>query len=585
MGLRQKLCLSGIFVLLMICLSWVLIVKPPFGSPDELNHTARAYGILNGYMLLKPVGDDGTSGTYVDQSLFDAVKIYRDEIADSGDAKSFKSGIDKMKELKWSGHDSAIQIPNVTFYAPLVYFPQSLAYAIGKVLDINFYDTYIISNYLTFAVCIALLFIAYFIYPIPPLAMFFITMPMMAYQLMSPTIDGISVALTVLALSILFRLEKNPQTEKYLPLLVLMSVCIFASAGSRANLLLMSFIPLWLYYSNKKKSNLVLFILLITSTFGWTIFNIVSVHDSAMGRHPGYSNFELIIYYISHPVELVSVIFNTLTNSGLVTGYYHSFIGVLGSLDAPIKDNQRNVFTISMLFVFLSSLILREKNRVRKFEVFIILLALSGALLIFPALLVQWTSFPATYIDGVQGRYFIIPAIVFGYAFSVNAKHQNKYVFLMLLLAVFSTYTVHSSMVNRYLSSTVKLPYTSEISSVAEIKNIKEDEVVQYYLDVPEGSVKTVSFYMANYNNASKGNASLNACSGNQCVETNLNINGMMDNSFVEFKFNKPLNIVNHDMQLNFKFVPEKDSQPLVIWEFKRKSDGVKVPKMIIDYY
>ncbi|EMX4955257.1 DUF2142 domain-containing protein [Raoultella planticola] len=585
MGLRQKLCLSGIFLLLMVCLSWVLIVKPPFGSPDELNHTARAYGILNGYMLLKPVGDDGTSGTYVDHTLFDAAKIYRDGIADSGDARSFKSGIEKMKELKWSGHDSAIQIPNVTFYAPLVYFPQSLAYGIGKAFDINFYDTYIISNYLTFAVCIALLFIAYFIYPIPPLAMFFITMPMMAYQLMSPTIDGISVALTVLALSILFKLEKNPQTEKYLSLLILMSVCIFASAGSRANLLLMSFIPLWLYYSNRKKSNLVLFVLLIISTFGWTVFNIVSVHDSAMGRHPGYSNFDLIIYYISHPVELVSVIFNTLINSGLVTGYYHSFIGVLGTLDAPIKDNQRNVFTISMLFIFLSSLIIRGNNRIGKFEVFIILLALSGALLIFPALLVQWTSFPATYIDGVQGRYFIIPAIIFGYAFSVNAKHQSKYVFLILLLAVFSTYTVHSSMTQRYLSSKVELPHASEISSVAEVKNIKADEVVQYHLDVPKGAMKSVAFYMANYNNTSKGIASLNACSDGQCVETSLNINNMVDNSFVEFKFNKPLNIVSHDLQLQFKFMPENGSQPLVIWEFKRNLDDVKVPKMVIDYY
>lgn len=585
MGLRQKLCLSGIFALLMICLSWVLIVKPPFGSPDELNHTARAYGILNGYMLLKPVGDDGTSGTYVDQTLFDAVKIYRDEIADSGDVRSFKSGIDKMKELKWSGHDTAIQIPNVTFYAPLVYFPQSLAYAFGKIFDINFYDTYLISNYLTFAVCIVLLFVAYFIYPIPPLAMFFLTVPMMAYQLMSPTIDGISVALTVVALSILFKLEKNPQTEKYLSLLIVMSVCIFASAGSRANLLLMSFIPLWLYYSNKKKSNLLLFILLMISTFGWTIFNIVTVHDSAMGRHPGHSNFELIIYYITHPVELVSVIFNTLTNTGLVTGYYHSFIGVLGSLDAPIKDNQRNVFTISMLLVFISSLILRGSNRTGKFELFIILLALSGALLIFPALLVQWTPFPATYIDGVQGRYFIIPAIIFGYAFSVNPKHQWKYVFLILLLAVFSTYTVHSSMTHRYLSTMVKLPHDSDISTVAELKDIKPDEVVEYNMNAPDGSVRSLSFFMANYNNASKGDATLNACSNNQCVETNLNINNMVDNSFVEFKFNKPLDIVNHDLKLQFKFIPENGSQPLVIWEFKRHLDGVNVPKTVVDYY
>lgn len=129
------------------------------------------------------------------------------------------------------------------------------------------------------------------------------------------------------------------------------------------------------------------------------------------------------------------------------------------------------------------------------------------------------------------------------------------------------------------------MPHSSEISSVAEIKNIKADEVVQYHLNVPEGSVKSLSFYMANYNNTSKGNASLNACSGDQCVVTSVDINRMVDNSFVEFKFNKPLNIVNHDLQLQFKFVPENGSQPLVIWEFKRNLDDVKVPKMVIDYY
>ena len=56
----------------------------------------------------------------------------------------------------------------------------------------------------------------------------------------------------------------------------------------------------------------------------------------------------------------------------------------------------------------------------------LLLSSIGAVATIFLAMLVTWTPHPALYIDGVQGRYFLIPALLIAYALSGQAIWLNR---------------------------------------------------------------------------------------------------------------------------------------------------------------
>ena len=52
--------------------------------------------------------------------------------------------------------------------------------------------------------------------------------------------------------------------------------------------------------------------------------------------------------------------------------------------------------------------------------------AFGSLAIIFFAMLISWTPHPASLIDGVQGRYFLIPAMMFAYALCQQVKKQGS---------------------------------------------------------------------------------------------------------------------------------------------------------------
>ncbi|WP_312240036.1 DUF2142 domain-containing protein [Pantoea sp.] len=571
-------------LVLIIAFLIVLSVKPPFSSPDEAHHLMRADGILNGYFLLKPINEKGTSGAYINSTLATAEDIYN-ELSEDSQASSTIAGINKMKNLHWSPYNIPEAMPNVTFYDPLVYFPQAISFYIGKLFNLSFFYNYIITNTLTFACCLLLLLLAYKIYPIPPLALFFIFIPMSLIQLMSPTIDGLNISMTALIMSIFVKCLQDSDYKHYISLTFIMSVLIFCTAGSKANLLFFMFLPFWLYLKYRKKSDFLSFITVVLLTLGWTVFNIINVNDAAKGRHPGYTNAELIVFYIEHPFVMLNIFLNTLKDTELVRFYYHSFIGILGHLDAPIKSWQRNIFVI-YFFIFISA---HLKNKHKLFfsrsTIFIILIALLSALLIFPALLVQWTKFPTTIVDGIQGRYFIIPAVVISYAFNLNKKLGKKLYIVIFFTLITSVYSIYDSLKMRYYDPSISYPANEDLNLVGKAYNLDINSDYTYYINVPEGKIKTIAIFMANYNYQSKGKAVLKACNEKDCTTSQIDISQLDDNSFYSFNLSKSIISSNNKLNITLSFQKENGSLPLALWLYEnKKHPGNFSPKTKIYY-
>lgn len=564
---------------------WILSVKPPFSSPDEGFHLSRADGLLQGYFTLKPIAADGSSGAEVDSSLDKMAVLFNTTLSKLRQGE-LQQSVKEMKSLSWSGQYVERGMPNVSFYTPSVYIPQALGFALGKIFGTDVYISYQIANSLTFCVCLLLLITAYRIYPIPALTLAMLLLPMSLFQIFSPTIDGLSMSFTVLSMSCFMFLLTKRNTHYYTLLSVIMSLCIFSAAGSRANLLLMSFMPLWLYYKNRNKTDLFLFFITIAATFSWTIFNLINVHDSGMGRHPGYTNFELVIYYLKHPFIFFSIFINTIMDVTTLDFYIKSMIGLLGWLDAPVSTYAFIIFSA----VIVSSAIISffSKNTIgRDNSIFIIILASLSLLLIFPALLAQWNPFPTKNIIGVQGRYFIIPALILGYAFNTRTFFKTHLWIFIIIIGTASTYFVYDAIMRHYYNSAFTY-FTSEgvdADKFARPVNLSSSAGTDFVIDVPNGTLQKIHVYMGNYNNTADGSVELKACTQSTCKTTLLTTKNHADNSYYEFNFPPGIDIKDSKINLTFHYYKNKGDNPVALWEYSQSGEnGSYKPRLAIEY-
>jgi hypothetical protein len=85
------------------------------------------------------------------------------------------------------------------------------------------------------------------------------------------------------------------------------------------------------------------------------------------------------------------------------------------------------------------------------------LCALFSFILVFPTVLLT-NAHPADLIEGVQGRYFLIPALLLSYSFMCNSRRESCRIYLVgfLLLSVlllYSTFHTTTLLLKRYYVS------------------------------------------------------------------------------------------------------------------------------------
>lgn len=569
-----------------LLLSVVFFIKPPFGSPDEATHLFRANSLAQGYVLLEPTGKDGTTGGEVNSSLGKAVLKYSGYV-NTHSYKGSDKFVEELKSLKWDSKNAEIGLPTTAFYMPFVYVPQAVSFYIGEKLDLSIYSTYALINYITFGICIMIFLAAYRIYPIPLLSLCLILLPMSVYQLFSPTIDGISLALTCLGMSFFMTLLKNGNNKSQRScnyILLGMALCIIIVIGSRANLICMVLIPLWLFFVNRKKTYLATFFIVSIITLGWIGYSITSSYDPSSVKHAGLSNVQLIAYYVKNPLVVLNIAINTFTNIDRLTFYYNSFIGNLAWLDAPIHKTIRNLFAAILVASLLAHLIAGKLKTSRATAFLIAILAVASLALIFAALLVQWSTFPTEEIDGVQGRYFIIPLVILGYALPQLRFNKKTIVIILTSLSVISVATVYVTLNERY-HTTIDIPQERDVKPGGTIYNLDGENHLQFGISTPDGKLKTVNVLMANYRRTAKGIVSLRVCSEGNCVDAQSDISNRPDNSYYRFKFNKPLKITNGAITMDFSFKKLDNSPPAALWLFEQKHDEtIRIPKMQFKY-
>lgn len=448
-GASSRASLWVILLILVIGIFFSALI-PPFQSPDEPAHVMRAYLLSRGVIILDaPEGN--SSGGMIDSGLVAYSAAF--------EALPFKSGrklsideIDSAKAIKWTGIKEFRPIAGTGFYFPLCYTPQAIGLAMGEMFGLTIDTSYLLARFMSLAAVALILFAAFKVYPVNPLTIALLIIPMSVFQFSSASLDGITTALAVLAITLFLRIaieKKNVNSRLFYAL----TLSVVLVATSRAHLLpLLALVLVAGFYIQKKKfyyvsAFAVMFVL------GWTI--IASQKTVGFGSIVGASTASVALFYIKNPLALFEILIATLSNNDLVQFYKESFLGVLGWLDTRFSTKTYNFLFIYITLIGILSVSIKNLKAEWVPRLIIIFIAIASVFLIFFALLITWNKHPASIIQGVQGRYFLVPMIMIAYAISGELKLSEgvfrKFATLLLVfLGAFTIFSMPRLLVERY---------------------------------------------------------------------------------------------------------------------------------------
>ncbi len=424
-----------LWLLALLVAAWLSSLIPPMQSPDEMSHIERAYLISQGQWLLQPMPADlpearsspevaafverarqqgGRIGGMVDLGLLAYVDAHMDVIRHS-DKRFSPAEREAIAKLEWTGKKRYFPLPGTGYYFPAVYVPQAMGLALGQSFNMSLQHSYLLARALTLLACFGLLRLAFRVLKPNPMVLALLLLPMSVFQMLSPTIDGLTTSLAVLALSLFMKAAESQRPTSATSAWGL-AACIFCLTTSRTQLLPLLALPIFLAWQGRSRRDGWLACGVVLGALGWTLFALQTTSDPRLVRSHGTT--ELLRLYAADPAAYFRVVYASLTDPELSAFYKDTFIGVLGWLDTRLPAY---FYPVLWAGLGLSALAAVATQRLRQdWQPRLLLAAMAAASmgLTFLALLVTWTPHPAHLIQGVQGRYFIVPMITLGYALS-----------------------------------------------------------------------------------------------------------------------------------------------------------------------
>lgn len=429
-----------ILLLFSISVFFQWFAIPPFQSPDEFSHYVNAKSILNlsAPEVNVPVGDNERRYLW-----------FFERFAFKYEQKLTKSDNDIVKDLKWDDSKTSQTFGNTASdYFPLVYLPASVGLGIGKLATTRINKTYEIARVFTAIFSIIILMYAFSLVQPNLFTILVLFTPMSIFQYVSISPDAISFSLIVLICSLIIKIKDEEFSKLHFWIL---TISILAFVGHRANFYFILLLPFAIYWKKDKLKYAFLFsIIIVGFILGWYIIRKLSL--PSLQTNSGYSSSEIIMYYLSNPLKILEVLYNTLTNETYISSYWKSLIGILGWLDYSIGD--KAIICLSLLLVVAFSIHIKV-GKYCYLDVLASIVIITSIFMVFGALLILWSPFPnPTYIEGVQGRYFIPTLLALGYFFNMTVS-KSKWVniassVILIMYIIITNYSMMSASLLRY---------------------------------------------------------------------------------------------------------------------------------------
>ena len=517
------------------------IILPPLQSPDESSHLERIYLLGKGQLMLEtPEGH--SSGGMIDSGLRSYIRAFS-SINGKPDQKVSRDQLDEASNLRWTGTKEFDTPTGTGYYFPIIYLPQTVGLALGEALDWTVDASYKAARFFALLSSSLILALAFIIYRPPIIAVAFLVLPMSLFQFSSATIDGVSTAIFILAISCFSRITIEKQKSgRYLSYVLI--CCVLIVTSSRAHAMPLFALVFASYFYTRDKRILVASLLCLTFVLTWLIFSIKLTTNLTFQGAPSAST--IAAYYIQDPLALTRVLYRTLNDQTLQTFYLQSFVGILGWLDSKLSIAEYDLIYVLIAAILLLSIITGRGKSTPIYRSLLIICSIGSIILTFVALLIQWNSLqhPAEVIQGVQGRYLLIPALLLAY--SIGSDQKKKYnlvhyinIGILITLFIFSAYVTGSLLISRYflgneeqkVASTRMIPSTplstsNEINLHFDAEHLKDNT-----------ALRSISVLFATYIRVNEGKANIAfSTTDGKVLSFNLDISSLKDNQYRTFE-------------------------------------------------
>ena len=400
-----------------VVLSALSRLVPPMQSPDETSHLMRAAMLANGQWGLQPAPADtppelrGLGGD-VDKHL----ALFGHDFLAIASQQNRQSPAELQRhhaDLGWAGSTVFYPVPGTGYYFPLIYAPQALALKLGQAVGWGIAPSYQLARSLTLLVVCIVTALAWRRVPPNPAVVALVALPMGLFQAVSPTLDGLTTALALLAISEFLHHVASPARQGDAPRTPwLLWGCLFLVATSRTHLVPMLLLPLYLAWRQGSARAWAGWVVLVAACGAWVLHAMANTTDVRVVR--AHSTAEILYNYLAHPWDFLRLVGQTLVHDNNLVFYGQSFVGILGWLDTPLPALYYPLIGAALGAAVLASV--GRKGAGLGPRACLAMASGGAVMMVFLALAATWTPYPAMAIEGVQGRYFLVPALLLGYS-------------------------------------------------------------------------------------------------------------------------------------------------------------------------
>lgn len=451
---------ASVYLLLAVpyLISLVLII-PPFQIPDEGHHYLRSVSISEGRLLPSNDGQEGTGGA-VDVSAVEFVNSFS-YLFFNPNKKVTRDKLDQARMYDFKGPSASTWFSAATLYPPYAYAAPSAVLAAARAVGLSQLDGFRLAR---LANGLLVLVAASIAIALTPRGKWFLValclLPMFMAQASGISSDGAVFAISLVVVAMLARAAASsflrPGT------LMAMAGLVALVAAIRIPMIALA-LPLGVVgwcrlpmsgWGRGWTTGLAVAVAFLPPLL-WTAVAVSGQVDPRLLKSGADAGAQ-VQYVLANLDLLPSIAWKTLAAHG--AGYLFQFVGVLGWLDTPIDPLFGFSFYGFSAFVLVAVLVIDISRRTHDDTLFSVAMAgaaiLSSAL-IFASLYVGWTPVGYPLVEGVQGRYFLPIAAVFGVAVAgqnwpPSEKRDAVAAGLIALFYTLSLPWVMWTLVNRY---------------------------------------------------------------------------------------------------------------------------------------
>jgi len=460
----------------------ILLLTPPFQTPDEINHFYKAYQISEGNLI--SVKQNYRVGGYIPISLVKITEPFLGLSWNMHAKTNHKTIFEQFKTPLNEKEKKFVDFPITGMYSPISYFPQSVSIFVLRKLNLP--PLYLFYGARIFTLLFWVFSIFYAIKIIPFYKWFFALialLPMSLFINMSLSADVVTNLLSFILIAYILKLAYSEQAISSKNFIITSLIVILLASAKLVYtpiILLFLLIPKEKFYN--KRTYYIQLIALFIISFGTVLFWSKIMNNLYLPYSMYNTQFrdsatlikcadmhEQMQYILNHGLYIWHVFINSMTHT--FDMYFQGYIGTFGWLDTKLP----------MWFIYLSYVILfivafADECKGISFKInhkiilFVSLIIITSLILLSQHL--TWDCVGGDIIATIQGRYFI-PSFPLLFMLFYNSKFNNSKIVIPVVI-VFSfislSFTINTLYTRYYIT-----PKFESVTIKCDAENIARD--------------------------------------------------------------------------------------------------------------